>query len=50
MSSGVQLNKLKDDGIKIGVLNDVSALCHYTYECVGNILETSGIVLNNGPN
>jgi hypothetical protein len=43
MGSSIQLSKLKDDGIKIGVLNEEAALCHYTYECVGNILETSGI-------
>lgn len=47
MSSVLVLNKLKEDGIKIGVLNEDAALCHYTYECVGNILETSGIVLKN---
>lgn len=45
MSSVLVLSKLKEDGIKIGVLNEDAALCHFTYECVGNILETSGIVL-----
>jgi len=46
MSGGLVLNKLKDDGIKIGVLTEDAALCHFTYECVGNILETSGIKLS----
>ena len=47
MTSSVSVNKMKEDGIKIGVLNGDSALCHYTYECIGNILETSGITLSN---
>jgi hypothetical protein len=50
IGSSIQLNKLKDDGIKIGVLNEDIALCHYTYECKGNILESSGIKLvRDGP-
>jgi hypothetical protein len=50
MGSSIQLSKLKDDGIKIGVLNSDTALCHYTYECLGNILESSGVKLvRDGP-
>ena len=33
-------------GIKIGALTSATVICHYTYECLGNILETSGIQLN----
>jgi len=41
------LDKLKGEGLKIGVLNRAEALCHYTYECLGNILEIPGIVLSD---
>jgi len=50
ITSSVSLNKLKEEGIKIGVLNGDTALCHFTYECVGNILETSGVKLRNDIN
>ena len=34
---------LKKLGVKIGVLRTSSVLCHYVYESVGNILESSGV-------
>jgi hypothetical protein len=33
-------------GIKIGALTSATVICHYTYECLGNILEASGVQLN----
>jgi hypothetical protein len=49
MKSSVQLGDLKEVGIKIGVLNSDTITCHYQYECIGNILETSGLKVVNGP-
>jgi len=34
---------LKKIGVKIGVLCSSSVLCHYVYESIGNILESSGV-------
>lgn len=34
---------LKKIGVKIGVLRSCSVLCHYVYESIGNILESSGV-------
>ena len=34
---------LKKNGVKIGVLCSSSVLCHYVYESIGNILESSGV-------
>lgn len=34
---------LKKIGVKIGVLRSCSVLCHYVYESVGNILDSSGV-------
>lgn len=34
---------LKKIGVKIGVLRTSSVLCHYVYESIGNILESSGV-------
>lgn len=33
-------------GVKIGVLSTASVICHYVHECLGNILEASGVQLN----
>lgn len=35
--------QLKKIGVKIGVLRTCPVLCHYVYESVGNILESSGV-------
>lgn len=35
-----QLRKL---GLKISVLRSAPVTCHYVYECIGNILESSGV-------
>ena len=32
-------------GIKIGALTSATVICHFVHECVGNILETSGVRL-----
>lgn len=34
---------LKKNGVKIGVMCSTSVLCHYVYESIGNILESSGV-------
>lgn len=34
---------LKKIGVKIGVLRSAPVICHYVYECVGNILDSSGV-------
>lgn len=34
---------LKKLGVKIGVLRSCPVLCHYVYESIGNILESSGV-------
>lgn len=39
-SKTFDLNSL---GLKIGVLRSAPATCHYVYECIGNILESSGV-------
>jgi hypothetical protein len=36
-------DQLKKLGVKIGVLGTCSVLCHYVYESIGNILESSGV-------
>jgi hypothetical protein len=36
-------DQLKKLGVKIGVLRTCSVLCHYVYESIGNILESSGV-------
>jgi hypothetical protein len=36
-------DQIKKLGVKIGVLRTCSVLCHYVYESVGNILESSGV-------
>jgi len=36
-------DQLKKLGVKIGVLCTSSVLCHYVYESIGNILESSGV-------
>ena len=38
---------LQNLGIKIGALTSATVICHYVYECFGNILEASGVKLNN---
>lgn len=35
--------QLKKMGVKIGVLRSAPVICHYVYECVGNILDSSGV-------
>lgn len=35
--------QLKKLGVKIGVLRSAPATCHYVYECIGNILDSSGV-------
>lgn len=37
------MEHLKKIGVKIGVLRSCSVVCHYVYECVGNIMESSGV-------
>jgi hypothetical protein len=34
---------LKKLGVKIGVLRSAPVTCHYVYECIGNILDSSGV-------
>lgn len=34
---------LKKIGVKIGVLRSAPVTCHYVYECIGNILDSSGV-------
>lgn len=34
---------LKKIGVKIGVLRSAPAICHYVYECIGNILDSPGV-------
>jgi hypothetical protein len=36
---------LQNLGIKIGALTSSLVVCHFVHECVGNILETSGVEL-----
>lgn len=35
--------KLKEIGIKIGVMSEAVVVCHFVHECFGNILEASGV-------
>ena len=35
--------QLKKIGIKIGVLRSAPVICHYVYECIGNILDSTGV-------
>lgn len=37
------MEHLKKIGVKIGVLRSRSVICHYVYESIGNILESSGV-------
>lgn len=37
---------LQNLGIKIGAVTSATVICHFVHECIGNILETSGVVLN----
>jgi hypothetical protein len=37
---------LKKEGIKIGVLSTATVICHHVHECLGNILEASGVQVN----
>ena len=37
---------LRKEGIKIGVLSTATVICHYVHECLGNILEASGVQVN----
>jgi hypothetical protein len=30
-------------GVKIGAVTSATVICHFVYECVGNILETAGV-------
>jgi hypothetical protein len=39
---------LKKEGVKIGVLSTATVICHYVHECLGNILEASGVQVNPG--
>jgi hypothetical protein len=34
-------------GIKVGALTSAQVICHFVHECIGNILETSGVELRN---
>ena len=36
-------DQLKKLGVKIGVLRSATVTCHYVYECIGNILDSSGV-------
>ena len=38
---------LKNLGVKVAAYTNATVICHYVYECIGNILETSGVKLNN---
>lgn len=33
-------------GIKVGAATKAKVVCHYVHECIGNILETPGVILN----
>lgn len=37
---------LKRIGIKIAAATKARVICHYIHECLGNILETPGVILN----
>ena len=37
------IEQLKKLGLKICVLRSAPVTCHYVYECIGNILESSGV-------
>lgn len=37
---------LKSLGIKVAAYTNATVICHYVFECIGNILETSGVKLN----
>lgn len=37
------MDQLKKMGVKICVLKSETVTCHYVYECIGNILESSGV-------
>jgi len=39
------LNKMKKLKLKVGVLAKNAVVCHYTYECMGNVLDAMGIRL-----
>lgn len=34
---------LKKNGVKIHVLRSAPVICHYVYECIGNILDSTGV-------
>lgn len=34
---------LKRNNVKIGVLRSCNTICHFVYECIGNILDSSGV-------
>jgi len=37
---------LRKEGVKVGVLSTATVICHFVHECLGNILEASGVQLN----
>jgi hypothetical protein len=36
---------LQNLGIKVGAVTSATVICHFVHECIGNILETSGVEL-----
>lgn len=38
------IDHLKKIGIKIGVLRSAPVTCHHVYECIGNIIDSPGVV------
>ncbi len=42
-SKNTSFEHLKKLGLKISVLRSETVTCHYVYECIGNILESSGV-------
>ena len=46
-SEEAMFDTLRSIGVKIGALTSATVICHFTFECVGNILETSGVKINN---
>jgi len=42
-SKTMTFDNLKKFGVKISVLRSAPVTCHYVYECIGNILESSGV-------
>ena len=46
LNNEAMFDTLRKEGIKIGVLSTATVICHYVHECLGNILEASGVQVN----